>query len=147
MVLGVCHMPALQKTYWAVRGQGSFCNGQPIHVSRIDTPSQAVLCLNALNKFTRYPFKDRVIDWSTQFWAVRSLGGCMDAMMVASGRAEVYLEPELKPWDLAALKIITEEAGGVFFNFDGGSSIYGKNCVLCTPGLRPAIESLIQSSA
>ena len=59
----------------------------------------------------------------------------MDAMMLASGHAELYIENKAAPWDLAPLKLILEEAGARFHNFDGGSSIYGGNCVACVPAL------------
>jgi len=71
------------------------------------------------------------------------MGGTLDAMLVASGRAEVWIEPSVKEWDLAAPKIIVEEAGGRFFNFDGGSSIYGGNCVACPPGLEVEVRSFL----
>ncbi len=79
-----------------------------------------------------------------QFGAVRSLGGCVDAMMVARGQAELWIEQGGKPWDFAPLKIIVEEAGGRFFNFDGGSSIYGGNCVCCAPGLEEEARRLVR---
>jgi fructose-1,6-bisphosphatase/inositol monophosphatase family enzyme len=64
-------------------------------------------------------------------------------MMVAAGQAEVWLELHAKAWDLAALKIITEEAGARFINFDGRSSIYGGNGAIYVPPLEPAIRSLL----
>ena len=78
-----------------------------------------------------------------QFWAVRNMGGCPDAMLVASGKAEAWIEPRAKPWDLAPAKIITDEAGGRFFNFDGGNSIYGGNCVTCAPGLEAELRRFV----
>jgi fructose-1,6-bisphosphatase/inositol monophosphatase family enzyme len=71
------------------------------------------------------------------------MGGCLDAMCVASGRAEVWITTEAKPWDLAPLKIIGEEAGARFFNFDGQSSIYGGNCVLTIPSLENEIRRFL----
>jgi fructose-1,6-bisphosphatase/inositol monophosphatase family enzyme len=59
----------------------------------------------------------------------------MDALCVASGRAEVWISMEAKAWDLAPLKIIGEEAGARFMNLNGKASIYGGNCVLTVPGL------------
>ena len=67
----------------------------------------------------------------------------MDAMCVASGRAEVWITLEAKAWDLAPLKIIGEEAGARFFNLDGKSSIYGGNCVLTVPSLEDHIRRFL----
>ena len=61
-------------------------------------------------------------------------------MLVSSGKADCWLEMSAKPWDLAALKIIAEQAGARFFNLDGGSSIHGGNCVICAPGLERLIR-------
>jgi len=74
---------------------------------------------------------------------VRSFGGCQDAMLVAAGKAEAWIEPTAREWDLAPLKIIVEEAGGVFFNFDGRSSIYGGNGVACVPALEPEMRRFV----
>ena len=79
----------------------------------------------------------------SQFWAVRSFGGCLDAMCVAAGRAEVWIEGEAKPWDFAALKVIAEEAGARFFNFDGGSSIYAGNGVITVPSFEAEIRTFL----
>ena len=84
-----------------------------------------------------------MLPWITRFWSVRSMGGCMDAMCVASGRAEVWITLEAKAWDLAPLKIIGEEAGARFFNLDGKSSIYGGNCVLTVPALEAELRRFL----
>jgi fructose-1,6-bisphosphatase/inositol monophosphatase family enzyme len=67
----------------------------------------------------------------------------MDAMCVASGRAEVWITMEAKSWDLAPLKIIGEEAGTRFINLDGKSSIDGGNCVMTVPALEPMLRDFL----
>ena len=68
------------------------------------------------------------------------MGGCLDAMLLASGRADVWIEAQAKPWDLAPLKIIAEEAGCVTFDFEGKDTIYGGNYVICVPALAEEIK-------
>ena len=143
VVAGVCHFPALEETYAAARGGGAYLNDARIRVSMIAEPAQAVLCLNDFDALNRRPFAAGLLDWMAQFWAVRNMGGALDAMLVASGKAEAWIEPTAKPWDLAPAKIITEEAGGRFFNFDGGGSIYGGNCVTCAPGLEAELRRFV----
>ncbi len=133
--VGVAHFPAANQTYWAVRGGGAFRDGTRLQVSNVTSASQAVLCFNGLPEVAGAPFAPRLLDWLARFWAVRSFGGCMDGAMVASGKADAWIEPSGKAWDFAALGLIGEEAGAVFFNFDGGRSIRGGTAVLCTPGL------------
>jgi len=135
VVAGVSYLPAMDEMFTAAHNLGSYCNDARIYASAISDASQAVLCVNGFNSIQRYGFSSRLIPWMEQFWAVRSMGGCLDAMMIARGQAELWIEISGKAWDFAPLKIIAEEAGAKYFNFDGGSSIYGGNCILCAPGL------------
>ena len=135
VVAGACNLPVLGELYSAAAGMGAYRNGTPIHCSQAKTSDQAMLCLTGFDKVVRHSWGERLLPWLTQFWSVRSMGGCSDAMCVASGRAEVWISMEAKSWDLAPLKIIGEEAGAIFMNLDGKSSIYGGNCVLTIPSL------------
>ncbi len=146
VVAGVAHLPALKETFWAARGEGAFRNDTRIRVSSISLSARSVFCIDCLNRIPDSPFSRRLIPWLSHFWAVRSLGGIMDAMLVASGRAEAWIEPVAKAWDLAPIKVIIEEAGGRFFNFDGGASIHGGNCAVCVPPLEAEIRRLLATS-
>ena len=143
VVVGVTHMPALKNMYHAVKGAGAFCNDRPISIAGIDKPSNAMACLNGLNNLKEYPWASKVLPWMDQFWAVRSLGGCMDAMMLASGHADLWLDAHAKEWDLAAVNLILEEAGARVRNFDGGNSIYGGNAIAYVPPLENAVKELL----
>jgi fructose-1,6-bisphosphatase/inositol monophosphatase family enzyme len=143
VVAGVCNLPAQNEMYFASRGGGAYRNRDRIRVSKIDSAAEAVLCLNGFNEALKLSFAGRLIEFMSQFWAVRSMGGCQDAMMVAGGRAEAWIEPSFKAWDIAPLKLIAEEAGGRFFNFDGGSSIYASDCVVCVPALEEELRQFV----
>jgi histidinol phosphatase-like enzyme (inositol monophosphatase family) len=143
VVAGACYLPALGELYSAAGGLGAYCNGQRIHCSPEKTPGQAMLCLTGFDKVAPRSWGGRLLPWLTQFWSVRSMGGCTDAMCVASGRAEVWITMDAKAWDLAPLKIIGEEAGARFFNHDGKSSIYGGNCVMTVPALEDEIRRFL----
>lgn len=143
--LGVAHFPAMKTTFWAVRGEGAFRDGERISVSSISSADRAVLCLNGFNNLGKHAFQDRLLPFLSRYWSVRSLGGCLDAVMVAQGQADAWIEPSAQPWDLAALKVITEEAGARFFNFDGGSSIHAGNCVTCVPALEAELRAFVRN--
>jgi histidinol-phosphatase len=147
VVLGSCHLPAQGELYWAVRGQGAFLGERRVRVSSIDRRDRAVLCLTAFNNLKGSPLAAPILDYLSGFWAVRSMGGCQDAVLVASGRAEAWIELAGKPWDLAPFKVIAEEAGARFFNFDGGSSIHGGNAVVCAPFLEAELRELVRRAA
>ena len=135
VVAGVAHFAGRSETYFAARGGGAFCNDIPIRISSINTIAEASLCLTGINSFSKYSFSNKLLSWTQPFWSVRCFGGCLDAMMVARGEAEAWIEATVKPWDLAAPKIITEEAGARFFDFSGKSTISGGNAVACVPAL------------
>lgn len=143
VVAGVAHFPGRGETYWASKGAGAWCNGSRIGCSKVERVQDAVLCLNGINALYRRPIGPRVLDWASDFWAVRSLGGAVDATLLASGKADVWIENSAQAWDLAPLKILFDEAGVCFRNLDGGSSIYGGDCIAYTPALEPAIGKLL----
>jgi histidinol phosphatase-like enzyme (inositol monophosphatase family) len=140
---GVVHFPASGETFFASAGGGAYVNGDRIRVSGVGSAAQAVLCVNGLNNLGRYPFAPRLLDWMAPFWAVRSMGGCVDAMMLARGQADLWLDANGKPWDFAPLKVIAEEAGARFFDFSGNRTIHGGNCILTVPGLESEARRLL----
>ena len=143
VVAGIVYFPALGDLFHAARGQGAFCNRRRIQVSSIEHPSKAVICVNTFGNISQHSFATALFGELPKFWAVRSMGGCLDAVMVARGQADLWIESMGQAWDFAPLKILAEEAGGRFFNFDGGSSIYGGNCVVCTPALEAEGRRLV----
>ncbi len=102
--------------------------------------------MNGYDKMAKLAFRERLLDWMERFWAVRGLGGAADAMMVASGQAEIWIEPVASPWDFAPLKVILEEAGACYLNIDGGSSIYAGNAIGCAPGLEQEVRRFLAES-
>jgi histidinol phosphatase-like enzyme (inositol monophosphatase family) len=145
--VGVCNLAAAGQLYWAAEGRGAWREedgeSRRIRASGIDRRNRAVVCLTAFNRLTGHSFTPRLLDFLAGFWAVRSFSGCQDAMLVADGRAEAWIELAAASWDLAPLKVIALEAGARFFNFDGGSSIHGGNCVICAPGLEADLRSFV----
>jgi histidinol-phosphatase len=143
VVAGVVHLPLLGYTCWASRGGGAFRNDARMRVSSITDRSMAVLSLNGLSRMSDATFASRVIDWAGRFWSCRSLGGTPDAMLVAAGEMDMWVEPKVAAWDLAATQVILEEAGAVFFSFSGERTIYGGSAAACTPGLEAELRAFL----
>lgn len=147
VALGVAAFPVQGRVYYAVKGQGAWrVEGRTetqLRCSDIAQPGRAVVCFGQLNEAGRQPWGARLLEFLEPFWAVRSMGGATDAMLVASGKAEAYLEPGLKPWDVAALAIIGEEAGCLWHDFEGRRTIYGGSLALYAPGLRTAVRGFL----
>ena len=143
IVAAAAFSPGQSLLLHAGKGMGAWSNDQPVRVSGRTDLTQAVLSFNGFNKIGIRRFADRVIPWVQQFWAVRSLGGAVDAMLLAKGQADIWIEPNAQAWDLAPLKLLIEEAGGKFSSFEGRNTIYGGNAYACTPGLEPLVLKLL----
>lgn len=147
IVAGAAHSPRQGLLLWAGRGEGAWANGSRIHVSDRADAGEAILSFNGFHKAGVNRFGSRLLPWMQRFWAVRSLGGCLDAMLVAQGQAEVWIEPEACPWDLAPLKLLIEEAGGKFASLAGENTIYGGDAYACAPGLEAYVRELLQETS
>ena len=143
VVAGFAYFPARDEMFSASKGGGAYWNGQRIRISEIATRSQALICVNGLTFMRRYEFAPNLLEFVSTFWTARSMGGCLDAMLVASGRADVWLEAQAKPWDLAPLKIIAAEAGAATFDFAGTDTIYGGNYVITVPALAEDVKRFV----
>ena len=135
LLAGVAHFPMLNETYWAVRGGGSYLNGERLQASAIASIGECSFSPNGLHLSAARPHLPRVIELMQRSWAVRSYGGALDACLVAAGKVEIWFEPKVEVWDLAPLKLIIEEAGGVFLALDGSRGIDRGTAVACAPGV------------
>lgn len=134
-LVGVAHFPMLDETYWAVRGGGSWLNQERLCVSAITAVEACVFAPGGLHLKKAVPLLPKVMEFGQRSWAVRCFGGALDACLVASGKVDLWFEPKVEAWDLAPLRLIIEEAGGVFVAPDGSRSIYRGTAIGCAPGL------------
>jgi histidinol-phosphatase len=133
--VGVASAPALQRRWWAARGQGSFVNGRRIHVSGIADLGDAVLSYASLTSWEQHGMGEEFLALARACWRTRGFGDFWSHMLVAEGAADVAVEPEVELWDLAAPQVIVEEAGGRFTNLGGiptpaGGSVVSSNGLL-----------------
>lgn len=110
--LGVVSAPALGQRWWAERGGGAFANGERMSVSTVTRVEDAVLCL---------PFDPRLSEVAARAWHARGLGDFWGHMLVAEGAVDGTVDGAfgLSEWDLAAVQVIVEEAGGTFTDAAG----------------------------
>jgi histidinol phosphatase-like enzyme (inositol monophosphatase family) len=134
-LVGVAHFPMLAETYWAVRGEGAYCNDERLQASSIRTIEECVVAPGGLQLPQAKPVLPKVMELAQRAWGLRCFGGALDACLVASGKVDLWFEPKVEPWDLAPLRLIIEEAGGAFIAVDGSRSIYKKSAIGCAPGL------------
>ena len=125
----------LDETYWAVRGEGAFLHSARLHVSDVDSIEKCSFSPGGLHLAQARPHLPRVTDLRQRSWSVRSYDGGLAACLLAAGKLEIWFEPKVEIWDLAALKLILEEAGALFFALDGSRRIDRGNAIGCAPGV------------
>ena len=123
-VVGVVSAPSLGRRWWAARGSGAWTSalgGAPrrIAVSRVANLEDASLSYASLDAWAQSDRRDRMVALTERVWRSRAYGDFWSYMLVAEGAVDIAAEPELSPWDLAALGPIVTEAGGRFSSLDG----------------------------
>jgi histidinol-phosphatase len=138
-VVGVLGLPATGETLWAARGAGAYCNGEPARVSCLATLADATVLCGDAHPATfgdKHAGFTRLVERAAR---QRGWGDCYGYALVATGRAEVMVDPVVNPWDAAALVPIIEEAGGAFSDWSGAVTIYGGSAVATTGALRDEV--------
>ena len=128
-VVGTAHFPALGETVAAGRGLGCTLNGKPCRVSEVAELAEAVVCTtdekaNAAGR--------AAVGWTelrTRCGLARTWGDAYGHALVATGRADVQVDPRLHLWDAAPLLPILTEAGGRFTTLEGEATIRGDSGV------------------
>ena len=144
ITVGVIHNPVTGELYTARRGGGAFLNGERIRVSAIAELGGATLVHAGLGLFReagRWESFVRLVDATER---QRGFGDYSGYGLVAEGKAELYLEVDLKPWDLAPCKILVEEAGGRFSDLDGRPTIYSGTALATNGRLHDAALALFR---
>jgi histidinol-phosphatase len=130
--VGVAYMPALDEMVAAATGLGCQWNGRTARVSSVSRLEDALLLTTSVRSaMARSGAYAKLADRTRQ---QRTWGDCYGYALVATGRAEIMLDPEMKPWDSAPFLPILEEAGGRFTTWDGKASIWGPDAA-ATNGL------------
>jgi len=117
--VGVVSAPALGKRWWAGAGLGAASFDGPLQVSRVRDLADASVSYNSLQGWDVDGRLEALLRLSRSVWRTRAYGDMWSYMMVAEGVVDVAGEPDLKPWDMAALVPIVEEAGGRFTSLEG----------------------------
>lgn len=125
VTVGVASAPALGERYEAERGGGARRNDEPIHVSEIADLAEARIVYTSWRSFTPTGHAEAFGALARSARWVRGFSDFWGHALVASGRADVMVEPVVNVWDLAPLIVIVEEAGGRLTDLDGNRGIAG----------------------
>jgi histidinol-phosphatase len=136
--LGVVSAPALGRRWWAERGAGAFSDGGRIHVSSVERVEDAVLS---------FALENGVPDLARRAWHPRGFGDFWAHMLVAEGTVEGAIDVVgVDEWDVAAVSVIVEEAGGRFSDFAGESRIDGGTAISSNGLLHDALLEAVTTT-
>ncbi len=130
---GVVLNPVSGELFTAQRGEGAYLNGERIRVSDCDAMKDATVLHSGLRLVREAGYWDGFVRLFDAGARTRGFGDYYGYGLVAEGKAEIYVEVDLKPWDVAPVKILVEEAGGRLTDFSGKPTIYD-GTVLATNG-------------
>jgi len=130
---GVVFNPVSGEEYWARKGDGAYANGARIQVSACARMAEAFVLHSDIKLVRRTTYWDGLVRLVDAGARTRGFGDYAGYCVVAQGKGEIYAEVDLKPWDVAPMKILIEEAGGRLTDFAGRDDIY-TGSVLATNG-------------
>ncbi|MHA8052649.1 inositol monophosphatase family protein [Aquirufa sp. Wall-65K1] len=125
-ILGMIYEPNRDELFYAIKGHGAHLNGLPIHVSFQASLEKSLLATGF--PYHDFSYQDKYLallkELMQKSHGLRRMGAAaIDLAYTACGRFEGFFEANLKPWDVAAGKIIIEEAGGKVTNFSGAEDV------------------------
>lgn len=123
-LVGVIVLPALSRAMWAGRGLGCFADGARCRVSRVPDLRRGTLTYGGLRLFSKE--KDRrLLALAGTAHDDRGYGDAFAHFLVARGQVEAMVDPVVQPYDVAAVQVCVEEAGGKFTDLSGRRTIHG----------------------
>ncbi len=144
ITVGVVYNPVTGELYSARRGGGAWLNGARLRVSDVSDLAAAYF-VHAGLKFMRqagyWAGLERLVDATER---QRGFGDYLGYTLIAEGKVELYAEADLKPWDLAPCKLLVEEAGGRFTDFEGRPTIYTGTALASNGRLHDAALALLR---
>jgi histidinol-phosphatase len=145
VVAGVASAPALRARWRAARGAGAFRDDRPLRVSRIRSLADALVLHGNLGVAEGGP-PPGIQTLLARAGHSRGFGDFYQHVLVAEGAGDVAIDPAVHPWDVAALQVIVEEAGGKATSLGGERSIYARSLVSSNGALHAAALQALSSS-
>lgn len=142
-VLGVVNLPALGEIVYAGKGLGCFWNGMQTQTSSVSQLDKALLLATDFGFPTDDEFSSLTKQLEPLVEARRTWGDCYGHVLVATGRAEIMLDPVVDISDCAALLPIIEEAGGHFTDGGGSRSIQGPHAISTNDAIHHEVVRII----
>ena len=145
-ILGVVNCPAVDEMAYAARGEGCYWNGRRARVSTTQNLGDALWCASGAEYFEMVGQSNAWARLKVNTARYRTWGDCYGYVLVATGRADVMVDPIMHVWDCAPLLPIMIEAGGRFTDWQGNATIRGGNAVATNGILHESVLTELQTS-
>jgi histidinol-phosphatase len=146
MIGAMVSCPAMSRRWWAVRGGGAFCDGRPIRVSAVSDVANAFVSFSD-GHWADVAMRERLGALVASCARQRCFGDFWQHVLVAEGAIDIAIEPIVNLWDLAAIQLIIEEAGGVFTDIGGAARADGGSAVSSNGRLHAVVLGALQGGS
>jgi histidinol-phosphatase len=143
--VGAVYLPALDEMICAASGLGCQWNGRSARVSSTAELKDAVLLVTDTESARKKSGAFEKLSARTKF--TRTWGDCYGYVLVATGRADIMVDPHMNPWDCAPLLPILQEAGGHFTDWQGTPTIWGKDALGANAALHAQALAILRGEA
>ncbi len=143
--VGLIYAPAMNEMVDSARLMGTRMNGTTVRVRSCNSLSNATLLTTDVRNVEKYGFGRAHEALMKACYTHRTWGDAYGHLMVATGRADVMLDPVLNIWDAAPLSTVLSEAGGVFMTRHGDVDIYAGHGISTGPGLKGQLLTILES--
>ncbi|MBI2032961.1 MAG: inositol monophosphatase [Candidatus Levybacteria bacterium] len=130
---GVSYTPLMKELLYAEKGEGAYINEKKVSVSKTSNVTQAYISYPAVP--SHFPYPENVSRILVAAQCARGFGDAFAYHLVANGRIDINMEPDIKVWDIAPFRVIIDEAGGKITNLQGKPWTVKDTTVVATNGL------------
>jgi len=146
VVLGLIYCPCTDEMLFAADEHGCFWNDTRVSASNINRLDKSILMVSGFKSAWNSWPPQAVRSLTENCWTVRCYGGCYDVMMLARGKADIWLSGSGMEWDYAPAQVVARECGACFLTRSGTDRIDARHCVLCAPGIEKEVRRILQIS-
>ncbi len=142
---GVAYFPALNEMLSAASGLGCWWNNRPSRVSGVHELEKSVVSFTDFDNFRKYGGAEAFLRLAQRSWYHPGWGDAYGYMLVATGRAEVMIDPIMEIWDCGPFPPIFREAGGFFGDWQGNETIYAGRGLATSRVLLPEVLAILNA--
>lgn len=141
-ILGAIDQPILEQRMIG-NGIETTLNGQPVRVRETGSLAEATLLTTDTLKPKRLWDSDAWDDLTSRVRLYRTWGDCYGYLLLASGRADIMIDPIVAKWDFLPLIPIIRGAGGIITDWEGNDPAEGNSIIAATAGIHADIIRII----